>query len=151
MFRGGNPYTDFHNINCKEGRFRIEAQPFGTKFQVAPTTISADRTIWVCDGSGSLMVKGYHFIYGTAWVGGTLSLVPVGVPYYANNLAVTGIKVTSIVQACVHSTATAAGLMVVNARCRTDGYLSVGLAAIGSTVANASLQIAYLIMNPQTT
>lgn len=152
MFRGGQPYTDFRAVNMKDGRFRIEGRPSGVKFEVEPTTITADRTISICDCDGTMLVKGYHVLFGTVEVSGTLSLVPAG-ELYKFSVAASGLKTTSHVLACIHSTVTSSGLAVGAAGCSTADYLDVYLTAVGaaSITGGTILQVAYMALNPQST
>lgn len=152
MFRGGQPYTDFRAINMKDGRIRVEGRPGGVKFEVQPTTITANRTISICDCDGTMFVKGYHMIFGTVLVSATLSLVPAG-SLYKISAAVSGLKTTSQILACIHSTVTSSGLAVGAAGCTTEGYLDLYLTGVGasSITSGTILQVAYMALNPQTT
>lgn len=155
MFRGGQPYTDFRNINCKDGRLRLEGKPFGTVIRVNPTTLSADRTVYLANASGSMFIKGYHVIFGSMQVTGnantTMSLVPVGA-FMTASVPLSGIKTTSFVFANTYSTAGAgAAIAVAGANCKTANYLQLQLTNVtAGTVAQGSFYINYVVMHPQT-
>ena len=151
MFRGGQPYTDFRAINMKDGRMRLEGRPGGVKFEVQPTTITADRTISVCDCDGTMLVKGYHFIFGTGWAIGTVSLVPVG-DFYKLTLAATGVRTTSHIIAGINSTVTASGIAIGAAKCTTADVIDLWATNVtAATIASGSLQISYMVLHPQST
>jgi hypothetical protein len=151
MFRGGQPYTDFRAINAKDGRIRLEGRPGGIKLEVQPTTISADRTIFICDCNGTMLVKGYHMIFGTALATGTMSLVPVG-DFYKVTMAVTGVRTTSHVIAGINSTVTATGIAIGAARCTTADVVDLWVTNVtAATIANGDLQVSYMVLNPQST
>jgi hypothetical protein len=152
MFRGGQPYSEFRSVNSKDGRIRFEADPFGVTLVVDDATLTANRKVYVCDASGSAVVKGYHIIFGSTTISGTgttLSLVPVG-DFMKVSVALTGARTTSIVLANVYSTAGAgAAIAVAAARCTTANYLEVLLTNItAATVANGTLSINYAVLNP---
>jgi len=150
MFRGGQPYSEFRAVNCKDGRLRFEGKPFGVTFTVDPTRIKGNRKYDLCDATGSIFVKGYHATFGSTTVTSTMSLVPVG-GVYKGLATVTGVLTTSIVLVNVSNQSTAVGIKVASACCHTAGYIDCSLSnCAGSTIANTALAINYLVLNPQT-
>jgi hypothetical protein len=152
MFRGGQPYTTFRSINAKDGLIRFEGKPFGARLAVASNTITANRKVDICDADGTMFVKGYHLLFGSALVSGTLSLVPVGDFMTCHVNGITGVKTSSVVFAGVISTATAAGIAVAGARCTTAGSIELTLTNVtAATIGNGSLYINYMVLHPATT
>lgn len=155
MFRGGQPYTNFRNVNCKDGRLRLEGKPFGAVIKVNPTTLSADRTVYLSDASGSLFVKGFHIRFGSMQVTGnantTMSLVPVG-GFMTAKIPFTGVKTSSMVFAGSYSTAGAgAAIAVAGANCKTADYIQLQLTNVtAATIAQGSFYINYVVMHPAT-
>lgn len=155
MFRGGQPYTDFRAINAKDGRIRLAGKPFGVTLKVNPTTISAERKVYLCNANGSMFVKGFHVIFGSMQVTGnantTMSLVPVGA-FMTASVPLSGIKTTSIVFASTYSTAGAgAAIAVAGANCKTANYLQLQLTNVtAATIGQGSFYINYVVMNPTT-
>jgi hypothetical protein len=149
MFRGGQPYTTFRSVNVKDGIVRFEGKPFGAKLAVASNTITANRKVDICDADGTMFIKGYHLLFGSALVSGTLSLVPVGDFYKCHVNGITGLKTTAFVFADVYNTATAAGIAVGAARCTTAGSIELWLTNVtAATIANGALYINYMALHP---
>jgi hypothetical protein len=150
MFRGGQPYTEFKGVNCNDGRLRFEGSPNEVKFEVDNTTLTDDRKVYVCDSSGSMFVKGYHIIFGTAQAIGTMSLVPVG-GFMTSYASVSGALTTSIVFANIYNGSSAAGIAVGGACCAVADQIQLQLTNVtAATIANGALYINYMVLNPQT-
>jgi len=150
MFRGGQPYTDFRSINVTDGIVRFEGKPFGTKLAVASNTLTAARKVDVCDASGSMFIKGYHILFGTVAVSGQMSNVNIH-DYMKCSAVVAGVKTTSFIIANIYTTAAAAGMAVGAVRCTTADALEVLVTNVtNATIANGSLVINYMVLNPST-
>ena len=152
MFRGGQPYTEFRSINPRDGVIRFEGKPFGTRLAVASNSLkTSNRKVDLCDGSGSMFVKGYHLLFGSVQVTGQMSNVPVG-NFMTCVATVSGVKTSSVVFANVYTTATAAGIAVAATRCKTADAIEVLVTNVtAATINNGAFWINYMVLHPATT
>ena len=158
-------YTNFRAVTVKEGIIRL-ADPWqnttyvatkatdgtiGVRLQIAAGTLTGNKTLHVCDGSGSMFIKGYHIAFGSTTVNGSMSLVPVG-GFYLGTAAVTGVLTTSVILTNIYATSGAgAAITPVGAVCRTAGIIDFFLTNVtAATVGAGVLAVNYLILHPQT-
>ena len=148
MFRGGQPYTEFKNVNCKQGKFRLEGNPWGVEFVVDDTTITGNIKIDLKDSTGSMVVKGYHIEYGTTSIkcNGNVAAYGVG----TSSVSITGLKTTSVILVNPATSAQVGNFVPFGATCQTAGkaliqyYVGVASAAI------TTVPINYVVLHPQT-
>lgn len=156
----GNSYTSFRAVNAKDGYIRLE-DPFmnttyvakhpdnyGVRFSVDSSTLSANRKVYLGDGSGSMMITGYDILYGTSSFAGSGN---IGAQLIGqSSVSITGVLTSCIVLVSAATSAQVAGYVPIGASCKTDGKIWVFYKTQAATAAVAEVPFNYTVLFPQT-
>jgi hypothetical protein len=157
----GKPYTSFRAVNAKNGYIRLE-DPFknttyvakhpdnyGVRFSVDSTSLSANRKVYLGDGSGSMMITGYDILYGTSTFLGNDNIVAQSIGQAS--ATITGVLTSCIVLVSAATSAQVAGYVPIGSSCKTAGSIWVFYKTQAATAA-ASVEVPfnYTILFPQT-
>ena len=153
MYIGNQPFTDFKGVNVSEGVVRIANSTIGTTdyglvLKTVPGSfVGSERKVYLKDATGSMIVKGYHIVYGSSSIICKGSAAANSVQN--SSFAVTGVLTTSYI--LVNAESTAAGSFVpFGATCQTAGKVLVQYNVGAATAAETVVPISYVILNPQT-
>lgn len=156
----GLPYTAFRAVSVKDGQARLEdpfvnttyiAKPvsnYGVRFEVAKSTLTANRKIYLGDGSGSMMIKGYDITFGTTSFIGDSSVAAQTVAQAA--VTISGVNTTSVVLVQAATSAQVAGYVPTGCVPSAADTVWVFYKTQAATAATATVPISYMILNPQT-
>jgi hypothetical protein len=149
----GYPYTSFRGVNSKDGRIRFQDPnlTYGARIEIDNNTLTDDRKVYLCDGNGSLTVRGYHITYGSGTYQNNSNIAANTI--YTATMAITGVLTTSIIFCSVNGmsgTAAVSGYPI-GAKCTTAGVASLVMLSGATTAAAGTVALDYVFFNPQTT
>jgi len=154
MYINGQPFTSFKSINVSEGVVRISNSTIGTTdygltLKAVPGSFAGpERKVYVKDATGSMIVKGYHIVYGTASVICSGNIAANGVA--TTSVSISGVLTSSIVLINAISSAATSTFVPFGATCQTAGKVLVQYYVGAATAAVTTVPINYAILNPQT-
>jgi hypothetical protein len=154
MYINNQPFTNFKGINVSEGVVRIANSTIGTTdyglvLKTVPgLTSGAERKIYAKDGSGSMVVKGYHIVYGSTSIVCSSNIAANGVA--TTSVSISGVLTTSYILINAATTAESASFVPFGATCQTAGKVIVQYYVGAATSAVTVVPITYAILNPQT-
>jgi len=155
-------YTNFRAVSVKDGIVRL-ADPWqdtsfvawkatdgtiGTKFMVHDTKLTSNKELYVCDGGGSIVLKGYDILYGTSSFVGKSTVGANSVS--EASLTITGVLTTCIVLVNAATSAQVSGYIPYGSNCMTAGKINVFYHTGNATAATAAVPINYTLLFPQT-
>ena len=154
MYIGNQPFTNFKSVNVSEGVVRIANSTIGTTdyglvLKTVPgLTSGAERKVYLKDATGSLVVKGYHIVYGSTSVVCNGNIAANGIA--TTSVSITGVLTTSYILINAESTAAATSFVPFGATCATAGKVIIQYYVGAATSAVTVVPISYVILNPQT-
>lgn len=156
----GENYTNFRGVNVYDGRIRLEDPEqnttytsvkvgnYGVSFAVAPKTLTANRTVYITNGGGSMMVYGYDVIYGTTTFLGNGNIAADSVAQAS--VAITGVLATCTILVSAATSAAVTGFIPIGAKYATTDNAWIFYRTCAATVASTSVPINYAVFYPQT-
>jgi len=150
----GESYTNFKAVNVKDGVIRVAdtyatTNSYGVTLRTADGILTGNRKVYVCDGAGSMFLKGYDILYGTATFVGSGNIAAQTVAQAS--VSITGVLATSIVLVSAATSAQVAGYVPIGSKYATTDKIWVFYTTMAATTAVASVPINYTVLFPQTT
>ena len=152
----GQPYTSFRAVSVKDGTLRvpdpynqIDSGTWAVTLQVASATLTGNRNVYVCDGSGSMVLKGYDILYGTSSFAGSSNLAVQSIGQAS--VTITGVVATCIVLVSAATSAQVAGYVPIGSKYASADKIWVFYKTQAATAAVAEVPINYTVLFPQTT
>jgi len=151
----GQYYTSFRAVNVKDGTMRIpdpynkttSVNNYAVTLQVAEAGLTADRTVYMGDGDGSMFLMGYDILYGTSsFLGnGNIAAEAIG----QASFSITGLVTSAIVLVSAATSAQVKGFIPIGSKCISADKALVYYIATASA-ATTEVPINYVALFPQT-
>lgn len=154
MYINGQPFTNFKSVNVSEGVVRISNSTIGTTdygmtLKATPSSFAGpERKVYVKDATGSMIVKGYHIVYGSTSIVCSGNIAANGVA--TTSVSITGVLTTSYILINALTTAATDTFVPFGATCQTAGKVLIQYYVGAASAAVATVPINYVIFNPQT-
>jgi len=153
-------YTNFRAVNVKDAMIKlsdpeqnttytsVKVGNYGVVMTINPKTLTTNRKIYIADGSGSMVIKGYDMLYGTTTFYGSGNIAAQTVAQ--SSVTITGVLASCVILVSAATSAQVAGFVPIGAKYATTNKIWVFYKTQAATTAAALVPINYTVLFPQT-